>query len=872
MSSNGEGGRGGGHGGTTTKKMLQNIKEIVGGSLADDEIHAMLKECNMDPSETVHRLLNQGTFHEVKSKREKKKDIKDNVESRPRGPNNSSNRGGKGVTDRAVRVGSAQVSSSGNYSKPVPKKENGLNTISSSSVLGSGVGGTNCIKNSTPLSDSVPMENTGYLTASADSISSQYSTGVQNSWTTMPGQRTLADIVKMGKPPGKISGASVAPTKPNASHTANASTSQHLSAKSSSLVVLSAESHHVSEDPDIVHQPGVSVNEHRSHDEWPIVDQSHAGSDLSLLETCGASGVYADPSTSLNLHVDGVALHNNSRLDETHAIRGNADGDFPDEDSVRPMRASDGLTQVDNSGEECALDGGPIKGIDSYHSHMHNFEHHEANVVDVDVASTAVGLQRLCLDKEGVSPAQAEDKPAVIIPNHLQVTDADCLHLSFGSFGSGISTVFCGSFASKTMKSNLEMPSDTADATPAEDSDTRNSDYYTNEQLRPASNDNADCRPGSHVESYETPSQPDVRSDNADTTEGHQYGFQSSVSGYTFSNTIQPGAVSYASVQGDSQIQNPAPFSSVMQAYTSSLPSNLLASTVPAREFDLPFSSLLATQSMPTKYGTAMSSISGPTVSMPEAVKPGAFPAAQSTQQTLTATSMPTGLTVPQHLHVHPYSQPTLPMGHFGNMISYPFLPQSYTYMPSAGFPQAYTTNSAYHQPPPAVNAAALKYSLPQYKTSIAVSSLPQSAAVPPGLGGFGNSASIPGNFPLNPSSGSVSATIGHDEILSSQYKEGSHFIPQQNERSAMWLHGGGSRTMSSHPTSTYYSMQGQNPLSGLRQSQQPSHYGAVGYPNFYHSQASGVSQEHQSNAGDGRLNGSQGPTQTAHQIWQHNY
>lgn len=56
----------------------------------------------------------------------------------------------------------------------------------------------------------------------------------------------------------------------------------------------------------------------------------------------------------------------------------------------------------------------------------------------------------------------------------------------------------------------------------------------------------------------------------------------------------------------------------MQQAYPGSLPGNLLSSGVPQQEYDLPHSSLLATQSMPTKYSTAMSSISGPTVSLPE--------------------------------------------------------------------------------------------------------------------------------------------------------------------------------------------------------------------------------------------------------------
>lgn len=57
----------------STKKVVQDLKEVVGNS--EEEIYAMLKECNMDPNEAAQRLLNQGDpFHEVKRKRDKKKE------------------------------------------------------------------------------------------------------------------------------------------------------------------------------------------------------------------------------------------------------------------------------------------------------------------------------------------------------------------------------------------------------------------------------------------------------------------------------------------------------------------------------------------------------------------------------------------------------------------------------------------------------------------------------------------------------------------------------------------------------------------------------------------------------------------------------
>ena len=41
-----------------SRKMVQSLKEVV--NCSEQEIYAMLKECNMDPNDAVHRLLAQG--------------------------------------------------------------------------------------------------------------------------------------------------------------------------------------------------------------------------------------------------------------------------------------------------------------------------------------------------------------------------------------------------------------------------------------------------------------------------------------------------------------------------------------------------------------------------------------------------------------------------------------------------------------------------------------------------------------------------------------------------------------------------------------------------------------------------------------------
>ncbi|KAL6513945.1 hypothetical protein OROHE_019401 [Orobanche hederae] len=55
------------------QRTIQDIKEKTGEQYSDEDIYAALKDCNMDPDETTHRLLYIDTFEEVKNKRDRRK-------------------------------------------------------------------------------------------------------------------------------------------------------------------------------------------------------------------------------------------------------------------------------------------------------------------------------------------------------------------------------------------------------------------------------------------------------------------------------------------------------------------------------------------------------------------------------------------------------------------------------------------------------------------------------------------------------------------------------------------------------------------------------------------------------------------------------
>ncbi|KAI3824621.1 hypothetical protein L1987_06085 [Smallanthus sonchifolius] len=836
--------RGGGGGNTSggvqgipaaSRKMVQSLKEIVNG-VSEAEIYAALKECNMDPNEAVNRLLSQDPFHEVKSKREKKKEFKDTTESRPRGGGSTSNRGARSGTDRyAGRGGSSQFSSSesgGLHGKS--KRENGTSSYTSSSASAYGVAPTNTNRTPPTFSGSVGYEHKASTFSVADGTSSvpQPSSGFQSAWLGASGQKSMADIVKMGRPQNKAYNTPLPPP------------SQPLSTYYDD---------YVSKAPEV-------YQEH--DDDWPITEQP---------QTVGVQSIVGPES---HVESENVDYERSNQDIGSQTEEGQSEDENVFEDHAENHVSSRNI-QEDASGSAPIYDNDMYKNMDSFHPEEHAFEHNEVEQGDALVSAVSANIQQLNIQEERHLDDPEDDVPSVVIPNHLQVQTADCSHLSFGSFGSTMNPGFSESFASRQLRNKIEDTPAEVDSSVGP-SETRNSEYFGDESIITPEN-NSVLLTGPSSGNYDLPSASQreiLKQENPEAAHGNQYGFPSSTPGpgYSFDSTqlLNP---SFPQSQTSTQMPK-ASFSNVMQAaYTSSLPDTLSANGHPVRESDLSYSPFPISQAMATKYDNSASSISGSTISMTEALKTGVLSSSQPTQQTPPGNTIPTGPALPHHLAVHPYSQPTLPLGPFANMISYPFLPQSYTYMPS-GFQQAFPGNSTYHQQLAAI--------LPQYKNSVSVSSLPQSAAVPSGYGSFGNSAAVSGNYQVNQPAGPAGSTLSYDDVLNAHYKDNSQLLSlQQNENQAMWLHGAGSRTMSAVPGSTYYGFQGQNQQpSGFRQGQQqqqppPSQsYGgaALNYPNYYHSQT-GISQEHQlqQNPRDGSQ-GQPKPQQQSQQLWQNSY
>ncbi|KAM3302635.1 GBF-interacting protein 1-like [Capsicum chacoense] len=112
---------------SNVRKAINDIKEIVGGKHTDEDIYAMLRECNMDPNETAQKLLYLDTFHEVRRKRDRKKAKAGSQTSEDFRWMSGMQR--RGARDDGREKISANYITNGDSGRRYIKKENGVNSL-----------------------------------------------------------------------------------------------------------------------------------------------------------------------------------------------------------------------------------------------------------------------------------------------------------------------------------------------------------------------------------------------------------------------------------------------------------------------------------------------------------------------------------------------------------------------------------------------------------------------------------------------------------------------------------------------------------------------------------------------------------------------
>lgn len=824
-----------------TKKMIQSLKEIV--NCPDSEIYAALKECNMDPDDAVNRLLSQDTFHEVKSKRERRKEMKETQELRPRVNYSGSSRGtgNRSASERysgwrgSIQTGYEEMSNTAH------KGENAWVTPLQS-YLTADVKGEIASHQASSNSDSSSMDSRGQSIGTGGAISAavQPSSGCQSAWLlASAGHLSMADVVRLGRHSSKSSQIS-----PEASYThpdaVTGNSYDHYPKPPCQVSApIQAESHHdlhpqnASNLSRTIYKLDVSGGQKAFLDGWPVIEHPSAATSSNLDESVGPDAdIYSNQS---NYYSNGSKLSRNCLSDSVQSSDWNVTDENITTDHIVPASASSGQKSVTNDSVASQCD-------DSEPGSGSNLSdpNYAAPLTDkvIAVPSAAAKLQHLSLGEE-----EQESNCAVVLPSHLQALAADCSHLSFGTYKSGNSSPSTVPFSSNQSKEDRQEAPGMLDGLSAGPLETRKVGYDANESLGSLCGAHKTMVDSTNYDLNASFQSELTKQDFPEATPGSEFN-KPSLHDSNVEN-IKKSTPELSFARTDPIFRN-VPVHNEMTYLDSKSSDSLLSNIQSLRDTDSLRAQLLMKQSIPSRHVNAVSSMNSSSISFPEDRKPppGTF--------SLSAASS----VLPQHRIAN--SHPTFPLEQpSNNMISYSGLPQSYSHLPSA-FQQSYPGSDK-------VSAADLKYNVPQYGSSM--NRFP-GASPTTGYGSYGMSGNVPGSF-LHDSPPMIHNS-GYDDLFHRQYKEVDHFNPlQQNSSSSTWNHGPSLRKLPSAQEIAYYNLLGQNvQYSGYRQDQQqPSqYYGGLGYSDFYRLQT----REHQQqNLGSSSSGGTQDLlSQQLHQLW----
>lgn len=393
---NGNGGQGeGGIRGLTAipsnmKKTIQNIREITGKQHSDDDIYAVLKECSMDPNETAQKLLYLDTFHEVKKRRDRRKE---NLSSRkPEGSRSTQGRFARGGQDNGGRKNVAV------------RRENGINHITKN----------NAAPLSTKASAVIPNSPTNLSNGSVSHGPTSQSSvgGVIN----VPKGSSAVDVKKMGTAPPQY--AAVAALAPAGSASG---VKQGKSPSGADQLPLSATPATASAVDSSASDPVL----------MPAISQ-HPGPVSTAKQGTGSQGIATEPSDlQKNKHisrdVSELELSKNEKAASRTMSSMNKKRETSKSKAIQKNKVSETL-QPSSSASEGSL---AIRSSSDCASQSTQESVVPNEVIASDVATTTVEVI-----SEPPAEVNVNDRQIVTFPNHFQVSEALKSGLTFGSFES----------------------------------------------------------------------------------------------------------------------------------------------------------------------------------------------------------------------------------------------------------------------------------------------------------------------------------------------------------------------------------------------------------------------------------------------------
>ncbi|BAT81567.1 hypothetical protein LR48_Vigan306s001700 [Vigna angularis] len=822
---------------TSVRRTIQNIKEITGNH-SEEDIYAMLKECSMDPNETAQKLLLQDTFHEVKRKKDRRKENLNNRESvEPRWRPGTQGRGARG--GRANFSPHNVSHDAGGGKNSGTGKDNGTHQASVK-VVPPMAASQETSKEKNPGTSSVTINANGPTSVISGTISgsspSPSSTGTGDRLGPSSGDINNLNSTSPSDSSGKVAGvASGSGSIPSSSiHPGSGPASSSAAYFSSSDPVL------VPSD-DLWFPGAAGAIKREMGNQHPPVESSVVNSAKNKLTAASESGgssvqgkIQGKSQVAAKNHVaemspiSSIVTHSSpstSRPSSNYSTRsqqliGSQKAGTNKEWKPKPTH-SNNQGSGPASAPEAPISVGPIGQPQS-----------ASSVLNSEEATSK--LQRKLED------FHLPQRQHVILPNHIIVPDSEKNKFSFGSLGVafGVNTPYVSSLESEKSSTPVSETSQTIEETVEEQESSQNAvvnsevgDYPDQPQSPTNGAENLSSievdGSSSAIQEYN-----ESKQDTALPSGGHQYSGVLTSPNYSFGfvppmlgTQLTPFDNSESQTRDASRLpsfivhQQLDPTSYYAQFYRTGADSDGRLS---------PFSSAGTN----TKYNGNVTVLLAPTSQSPQegGVLSSAGPAPLVTQaaglmqSSIAVTQQPVPVFRPSGVHISHYPPNYIPYGPYFSPF-YVSPPAIHQFLGNGAFPQQPQAGSVY-PPPPAVAPTGMKYPLPQFKPG-ANAANPTHLVMPSAYGVYGSSAA---GYNHNSAAAAGNSTSNED-LGSSQFKESNVYLSgQQTEGSAVWVAAPG-RDITSMPTSTFYNL----PPQGQHVTFAPTQAGHGTFAGIYH-------------------------------------
>ncbi|XP_020236785.1 GBF-interacting protein 1-like isoform X1 [Cajanus cajan] len=824
---------------SSVRKTIQNIKEITGNH-SEEDIYAMLKECSMDPNETTQKLLLQDTFHEVKRKRDRRKENLNNRESvEPRwrpGTQGRGTRGGRGnfsPHNVSHDAGGGKNSGTG--------KDNGIHQASEKVVPPLSASQETISKEKNSGTSSVPINANG-----PTSITSGTTSGASPS----PSSAGAAD--RLGPSSGDINNLNSAlPSDSSNKVTTVASGSGSMLSSSNhpgSGPASSSSAYFSSSDPVLVPSedlwfPGAAGAIRREvgnlHPPGELSAVNSAENKLTIASETGGSSVQGKiqgkPLGAAKNHVSEMSPASSTVTHSSPSTsRPSSNYSSRSQQLIGPQKAGSNKEWKPKSTHTINQGSGPASASEA--------------PVSADTTGQLQSASRALDSEEATSKLQSKledfhlpQRQHVILPNHIIVPDSEKNKFSFGSLGVtfGVNTSYVSGPESEKSSTPVSETSQTIEETVEEQDSSQNAAVtseagdYTDHPQSPING--PENLSSSEVDGSSSAIQEynESKQDIALPSGGHQYSGVLTSPNYSFGfvppmlgTQLTPFDNSESQVRDVSRLpsfivhQQLDPASYYAQFYRTGADSDGCLS---------PFSTAGAN----TKYNGSVAVLPAPTSQSPQeggvlstaGPTPLVTQAAGLMQSSIAVTQQPVPVFRPGGVHISHYPPNYIPYAPYFSPF-YVSPPAIHQFLGNGAFPQQPQASTVY-PPPPAVAATGMKYPLPQFKPGVNAAN-PTHLVMPSAYGVYGSSAA---GYNHN-SAATAGNSTSNEDLGSSQFKENNVYIggQQQSEGAAVWVAAPG-RDITSLPTSTFYNL----PPQGQHVTFAPTQAGHGTFAGIYH-------------------------------------